>query len=40
MLQQEIEEEIANLYVDEDPLVVNDKNIINVDLVNDKIAIV
>ena len=40
MLQQEIEEEIANLYVDEDPLVVNDKNIINVDLVDDKIAIV
>jgi ATP-dependent Clp protease ATP-binding subunit ClpC len=40
MLQQEIEEEIANLYVDEDPLVVNDKNIINVDLVDDKIVIV
>ena len=40
MLQQEIEEEIANLYVDEDPLVVNNKKIINVDLVDDKIAIV
>ena len=40
MLQQEIEEEIANLYVDEDPLVVNNKKIINVDLVGDKIAIV
>jgi ATP-dependent Clp protease ATP-binding subunit ClpC len=40
MLQQEIEEEIANLYVDEDPLVVNNKKIINVDLVEDKIAIV
>ena len=40
MLQQEIEEEIANLYVEEDPLVINSKKIINVDLVDDKIAIV
>lgn len=40
MLQQEIEEEIANLYVDEDPLVVNNKKIINVDLVDEKISIV
>lgn len=40
MLQQEIEEEIANLYVEEDPLVVNNKKIINVDLVNDEITIV
>ena len=40
MLQQEIEEEIANLYVDEDPLVINNKKIINVDLVDEKISIV
>jgi ATP-dependent Clp protease ATP-binding subunit ClpA len=40
MLQQEIEEEIANLYVEEDPLVVNNKKIINVDLVDDEIVIV
>lgn len=40
MLQQEIEEEIANLYVDEDPLVVNNKKIINIDLVDEKISIV
>lgn len=39
MLQQEIEEEIANLYVEEDPLVVNNKRIINVDLVDDEIVI-
>ena len=40
MLQQDIEEEIANLYVDEDPLVMNNKKIINVDLVDDEIKIV
>ena len=40
MLQQEIEEEIANLYVDEDPLVINNKKIINVDLVDEKISII
>jgi ATP-dependent Clp protease ATP-binding subunit ClpC len=40
MLQQDIEEEIANLYVDEDPIVMNNKKIINVDLVNDEIKIV
>ena len=40
MLQQEIEEEIANLYVEEDPLVLNNKKIINVDLVDDEIVIV
>ena len=40
MLQQDIEEEIANLYVEEDPLVMNNKKIINVDLVDDEIAIV
>ena len=40
MLQQEIEEEIANLYVEEDPIVVNNKKIINVDLVDDEIVIV
>jgi ATP-dependent Clp protease ATP-binding subunit ClpA len=40
MLQQDIEEEIANLYVEEDTRVMNNKKIINVDLVNDEIAIV
>ena len=40
MLQQDIEEDIANLYVEEDPLVVNNKKIINVDLVDDEIVIV
>jgi ATP-dependent Clp protease ATP-binding subunit ClpC len=40
MLQQEIEEEIANLYVDEDPVIMNNKKIINVDLVDEKISIV
>ena len=40
MLQQDIEEEIANLYVEEDPLVMNRRKIINVDLVDDEIAIV
>ena len=40
MLQQNIEEEIANLYVEENPLVMNNKKIINVDLVEDEIAIV
>ena len=40
MLQQDIEEEIANLFVEEDPLVVNKKKIINVDLVDDEIKII
>ena len=40
MLQQDIEEEIANLYVEEDPLVMNKRKIINVDLVDDEISIV
>ena len=40
MLQQDIEEEIANLYVEEDPIVMNNKKILNVDLVEDKISIV
>ena len=40
MLQQDIEEEIANLYVEEDTRVMNNKKIINVDLVDDEIAIV
>lgn len=40
MLQQDIEEEIANLYVDEDPVIMNNKKIINVDLVDEKISIV
>lgn len=40
MLQQEIEEEIANLYVEEDPIIVNNKKIINVDLIDDKISII
>ena len=40
MLQQDIEEEIANLFVEEDPLVVNKKKIINVDLVDEEIKIV
>ena len=40
MLQQDIEEEIANLFVEEDPLVVNKKKIINVDLVDGEIKIV
>ena len=40
MLQQEIEEEIANLYVEEDPIVMNNKKIINVDLVDGEISIV
>lgn len=39
MLQQDIEEEIADLYVEEDPRVMNNKKIINVDLVDDEIAI-
>ena len=39
-LQQEIEEEIANLYVEEDPIIVNNKKIINVDLIDDKISII
>ena len=40
MLQQDIEEEIANLYVEEDPRVINNKKVLNVDLVEDKISIV
>ena len=40
MLQQDIEEEIANLYVEEDTRVINDKDIIDVDLIDDEIAIV
>ncbi len=40
MLQQNIEEEIANLYVEENPLVMNNKKIINVDLIEDEITIV
>ena len=40
MLQQDIEEEIANLYVEENPLVINNKKIINVDLVDEEIKIV
>ena len=40
MLQQEIEEEIANLYVEEDSIVMNNKKIINVDLVDGEISIV
>jgi ATP-dependent Clp protease ATP-binding subunit ClpA len=39
MLQQDIEEEIADLYVEEDPRVMNNKKIINVDLVHDEITI-
>ena len=35
-----IEEEIANLYVEEDPLIINNKKIINVDLVDGEIKIV
>ena len=40
MLQQDIEEEIANLYVEEDPIVMSNKKILNVDIVEDKISIV
>lgn len=40
MLQQDIEEEIANLFVEENPLVINNKKIINVDLVDEEIKIV
>ena len=40
MLQQDIEEEIANLYIEEDPRVINNKKVLNVDLVEDKISIV
>ena len=40
MLQQEIEEEVADLYIDENPIVMNDSDVINVDLVDDKITIV
>jgi ATP-dependent Clp protease ATP-binding subunit ClpC len=40
MLQQDIEEEIANLYIDEDPVILNSKKIINVDFVDGEIKIV
>ena len=40
MLQQDIEEEIANLYIDEDPVIINDNTFINVDLVDGEIKIV
>ena len=40
MLQQDIEEEVANLYVEEDPIVMNNKKILNVDLVDGEITIV
>ena len=40
MLQQDIEEEIANLYVEEDPIVTSNKKVLNVDLVDNKITIV
>ena len=40
MLQQDIEEEIANLYIEEDPTVINNKKIINVDYVDGEISIV
>jgi ATP-dependent Clp protease ATP-binding subunit ClpC len=40
MLQQDIEEEIANLYIDEDPVIINNKKFINVDLVDGEIKIV
>jgi ATP-dependent Clp protease ATP-binding subunit ClpC len=40
MLQQEIEEEIANLYVEEDARIMNNKKIINIDLIDDEIVIV
>jgi ATP-dependent Clp protease ATP-binding subunit ClpC len=40
MLQQEIEEEIADLYIEEDSRVMNNKEIINVDLVDGEIEIV
>ena len=40
MLQQDIEEEIADLYIDEDPSIMNDNKIINVDLIDDEIRIV
>ncbi len=39
MLQQDIEEEIANLYVEEDPIVMSEDDILNVDLVDDEIKI-
>ena len=40
MLQQDIEEEIANLYVEEDKRVINNKKVLNVDLVDGEISIV
>jgi ATP-dependent Clp protease ATP-binding subunit ClpC len=40
MLQQDIEEEIANLYVEEDKRVINNKKVLNVDLIDGEISIV
>lgn len=40
MLQQDIEEEIANLYIDEDPVILNSKKFINVDFIDGEIKIV
>ena len=40
MLQQDIEEEIANLYVEENPIIMNNKRIINVDLIEGEITII
>ena len=40
MLQQDIEEEIANLDVEEDKRVINNKKILNVDLIDGKISII
>jgi ATP-dependent Clp protease ATP-binding subunit ClpC len=40
MLQQDIEEEIANLYIDEDPSIMTVNDIIDVDLVDGEIKIV
>lgn len=40
MLQQDIEEEIANLYVEEDKRVINNKKILNVDLIDGEISII
>ena len=40
MLQQNIEEEIANLYIEEDSIVMGKKKTITVDLIDDEIKIV
>jgi hypothetical protein len=41
MLQQDIEEEIANLYIEEDPSIMNNKKkVLTVDLVNGDIKII